>query len=358
MKKVAIITFHNAINYGAILQCYALQNYIENKFKYSVEILNYTPQYFREVFFDPLKPLSAYGMNNKIKALAKFVLRHDEIKALSKKNKDLLLFIKNNLHLVPMHQNSYDYYVAGSDQIWNLELLKGDTTYLLDFVISGKKIAYAASFKIADIDDYARKMYQKYLPSFNCISVRESDLQVYLKSQYGIESTCVLDPTLLIGADFWRARIKGNPLISKKYLLIYFVNMPVHLIEDAFVYAEKHNLEIVSLNKIKGKKNYINFSSASIENFLNLISNAEVVFTTSFHGMAFSILFEREFYYETPYDSYNNNNRLIDLSIKLGLQTQDLDKTDYKDINWSKVRELLLMYRQNSELFLIDSLEG
>lgn len=361
MKKVAMITFHNAVNYGAILQCYALQNYIEQQFDCSVDVLDYQPLYFRKVFYDPMKPWTAYGVKNQIKAFAKCVLRSGQMRHLSQKHKALLRFMHNRLHLCPMEkkqENSHDVYITGSDQIWNLELLGNDTTYLLDFVGQGKKVSYAASFKVSDVDEFARNAYRKYLPSFDCISVRESDLQTYLRDQFGMEAACVLDPTLLIGSEFWKLEISPEPVVAGKYLLLYYVNMPQHLIDNAFQYARIHNLTVVSLNTLRGKTGYLDYSSASIEEFLNLVAYAEAVFTTSFHGMAFSILFEREFYYEIPDNSYNNNARLQDLAEKLGLQTQNIAQTKYEGIPWSVVRERLSEQRSVSKAYLAQALSS
>lgn len=359
VKKVAIVTFHNAVNYGAILQCYALQSYLEQQLDCVAEVLDYQPLYFRKVFFDPLRPWKADGLQNKIKALAKCVLLHSEMKKLSRKHRALLQFSQSKLHLCSMEttmKNPHDVYISGSDQVWNLELLLNDTTYLLDFVRSGKKISYAASFKISDVDDFARKAYKENLPTFDSISVRESNLQAYLQDELGLQADSVLDPTLLIGSEFWKAELGGNPLVSERYLLLYHVNMPQKLIDSAFSYAEKHNLTVVSLNTLRGRNDYIDYSQASIEEFLNLVANAQTVFTTSFHGMAFAILFEREFYYEVPEHSYNNNARLEDLAGKLGLQTQNLSKTTYEEISWAAVRTCLEEQRRISAAFLIQAL--
>ena len=360
VKKVAIITFHNAVNYGAILQCYALQSFLDKRFGYSVDILDYHPLYFRKVFFDPLKPWQAYGLKNKGKALAKCILRTGEMRDLSKKRRELLRFMRERLHLCPMEigqSNSYEYYTTGSDQIWNLELLENDTTYLLDFVQHGRKISYAASFKISDVDDFARNAYQKYLPNFDSISVRESDLQTYLRDNYQIEADCVLDPTLLIGGEFWKKEVHEVPLISEKYLLLYYVNMPKQLVRQAFIFAEKRGLKVVSLNAMRDRTDYLDYSRASIEEFLNLLANAETVFTTSFHGMAFSILFEREFYYEVPDNSYNNNARLEDLAWKLGLLDRNImSDIKSKKIDWDKIRCKLVKYQKISTDFLTSAL--
>ena len=361
LKKVAILTFHNAVNYGAILQCYALQSFLEQQLGCSVDILDYQPTYFRKVFFDPMKPRQAYGFKNKGKAFAKCVLLNGEMRSLSRKHRELLRFMRERLHLCPMEtgqSNPHEYYITGSDQIWNLELLKNDTTYLLDFVWHGKKISYAASFKISDVDDIARNAYQKYLPGFDSISVRESDLQAYLRDSFQIQADCVLDPTLLIGSEFWKSEVQGAPVVSEKYLLLYYVNIPQQLVEKAFAFAGERGLKVVSLNTLRGITDYLDYSRASIEEFLNLIANAETVFTTSFHGMAFSILFQREFYYEVPDNSYNNNARLEDLAEKLELRMQNLAHTVYGDIAWTTVETKLSKYRSASMAFLSKALSA
>ena len=361
--KIGILTFHNAMNYGAILQCYALQCYIKETFKCEVVVINYTPEYFRRVFYDPLKPLQAYGLKNKVKALVKDVIRHEEMKMLSVKNKKLTNFIDKNLNLENpvsnLDESDIDIFLAGSDQIWNLELLSNDITYLLGFVKGKRKVSYAASFKVSDIDEFAIMAYKKYLPQFSAVSVRETNLQKYLQENIGVTSECVLDPTLLVDNKFWEKICKKNNLINKKYLLLYYVNLPDSLVCKAFKYAKDKELEVVSLNKLRGQIGYRDFSNASIEEFLSLISNAEVVFTTSFHGMVFSIIFEKEFYFEVPPNSYNNNARLLDLAQKLGLEERNvaLNNTEHC-IQWEEVKIKLKQNRKISEEFLYSALEG
>ncbi|MCR0532080.1 polysaccharide pyruvyl transferase family protein, partial [[Clostridium] innocuum] len=98
---------------------------------------------------------------------------------------------------------------------------------------------------------------------------------------------------------------------------------------------------------------------ASIEEFLNLVKNAEVVFTTSFHGMAFSINFQKEFYFEIPEKSYNNNERLLDLAKKLKLMNRNISNgLDENPINWESVTDLLDKYVENSNEFLNYSLNN
>ena len=360
--KIGIITFHNAINYGAILQCYALQSFIEQECKKNVEIINYTPNYFKQVFYNPGKPLSALGYKQKIKALIKYFIKHEEIIRQSRKNYELNRFIHNKLHLtkemIKPTEDDFDVIIAGSDQIWNLELLNNDTTYLLDFVHSKKRVSYAASFKISDIDKFGVEAYKKYLSQFENISVRESNLQDYLKKEYGISSKNVLDPTLLVSKDLWIELIDNSRLIKEDYILIYYVNKPVKLLDKAIEYAKNNSLKVVSLNSIKITNNYINYSNASVEEFLNLIKNAKQVFTTSFHGMAFSIIFHKDFYFEVPRNSYNNNDRLLDLSDKLNLSKRNISQEFVNDnIDWIDVEKHLNKLKIESAEYLFHSLK-
>lgn len=355
--KIGILTFHNAMNYGAILQCYALQSYVEKHYDCEVWVVNYTPKYFKKVFYDPMRPLSAYGIKNKVRACAKLVLRYKDMKNMSKKYRELNCFICKYIQLSPpednLHDGDYDAFIVGSDQIWNLEMLDNDTTYLLDFVNDSKKISYAASFKISDVDEYAKRAYKKYLSSFDAISVRESNLKEYIIENVGVNAVSVIDPTLLIENNLWKSFISKKALIEDEYVLIYHVNRPKNLIQKAFEYAQNHNLKVVSLNPMKDYTDYVDYSMASVPDFLNLIANACAVFTTSFHGMAFAINYETEFYFEVPENSYNNNERLLDLAKKLGLENRNISQFDcFNEINWVDVSSKLENEKRLAKEFL------
>lgn len=355
--KIGILTFHNAMNYGAILQCYALQSFVKEHYDCGVRVVDYTPKYFKKVFYDPMKPLSAYGIKNKVRACAKLLLRYKEMKNMSKKYRELNSFISRYIQLSHPKESlqdcDFDVYIVGSDQIWNLELLDNDTTYLLDFVDNSRKISYAASFKLSDVDEYAKNAYKKYLSSFDAISVRECNLKDYVIENVGVDAISVIDPTLLVDKNLWESFISGKALIEGDYVLIYHVNRPEKLIEHAFEYAKKNNLKVVSLNPIKDYTDYIDYSMASISDFLKLIANAMAVFTTSFHGMAFSISYETEFYFEVPENSYNNNERLLDLARKLGLESRNIAISDDRNqINWVDVNSRLKKERKIAMEFL------
>lgn len=359
--KIGILTFHNAMNYGAILQCYALQQYLKSEFKCEVYIVDYTPRYFNKVFFDPCKPLEADGFKNKIKAIAKLIIKHDEMVKASQKIHYLQEFITKKLNCRSTRYDDldtfYDTIVVGSDQIWNLELLDNDVTYLLPNIMKCKKVSYAASFKIQDVDSFALQQYRKLLPSFDSLSVRESNLVDYLHEKVGVNSTCVLDPTLLVNNEFWEREEKNSRVLKDEYIVIYHVNKPDKLIDTAFEYAAERNLKVISLNKLTGYKDYLDCSNASIEVFLNLFRYAECVFTTSFHGMVFSIVYKKDFYFEVPEGSYNNNARLTDLANKTGLISRNISfGIDKTPINWALVEHNIINNRQISRKYIEDAL--
>lgn len=353
--KVAILTFHNAINYGAILQCFALQEFITKKFDCKVDVLNYTPKKFR-IFYDPTKPLKAPGIKNKTKAIIKYFIRHKEIKFQGKKYKALKSYIANNINetsKVTKLSNSLDYdcFIVGSDQVWNLKMTGNDESYFLNFT-DRKKISYAASFKIDNIDEFAFKKMQENLIKFSSVSVREKSSFEYLK-KHNIVSQIVLDPTLLLDKSSWITKIKGELKLDFKYALLYFVNPPKKLIDSAFGYCKKNGIKLVSLNTLRNvKMDYVDYSYASIDDFLSLILNAECIFTTSFHGLAFSINFNKEFYFEVPLNSDNNNARLLDITNSLGLQSRNIYCEEQKTINWEEVNEKLNYLRDVSAKFL------
>lgn len=361
MKKIAILTFQNAKNYGAVLQCFALQKYLLSNFECEVSVINYTPQMFKKVFYNPLRPFEAFGIINKIKAFGKFVLRHDECKNISKRNSSFELFLKNKIPLTDKRKRitneNYDLYIVGSDQVWNMELLDNDFTFFLPCV-TAPKISYAASFKTSEVDKCVLEIMKRELATYDGISVREDDLKSYLLEKIGIDSDVNIDPTLLLKKNQWTEIMANECHISEKYVLIYFVNMPERLIDLAFEYAKNNNLLVISLNRIKTQNRYLDYSFASLPEFLYLINNANVVFTTSFHGMAFSIIFERLFCFEVPGNSYNNNNRLINLAQKLNLLKQNIEFPMNDSIKRDEVNRLLEFERKKAYNYLQKHING
>ena len=356
MNKIGIITFHNAINYGAILQCYALQSVLTKK-GYNVKVINYTPEFIKRVFPNPSKITKIPTLKKKVYYLVKWILRPKQTLQETRKYDKLNEFIKLNLNLtkeISLDQLSnvsknFDVCISGSDQIWDLNMTENDESYFLNFADEHtKKISYAASMKLSNLNDSQKNNVINLTRKYSYVSVREKDVQEFLINN-NISSYCDVDPTMLLSKHDWEKCILScKEVTNKKYVLLYYVNEPEKLIQKAFEYANKNDLCVISLNRIDKFGKYILKSDASIEEFLWLIKNADCVFTTSFHGMAFSTIFNINFFYEIPENSSNNNQRLSYLANNLSLQGQNINSLINKNIDWDYVNDKLEILRRES----------
>ena len=178
MKKIGIITFHRALNYGAKLQAYALQETL--KAEYDVSIIDYRCPFIENIYYNPF-----FKKKKSIKFLIKNILCYKKLKQLNIAKKQLYdEFLKFDLQYLNISSkkylpeniaeanNEYDYFIAGSDQIWNLRLTGRDWNYFLEFADNSKKYSYAASFgggiQDEDIIDIANR-----LKTFQSLLVRE-----------------------------------------------------------------------------------------------------------------------------------------------------------------------------------------
>lgn len=318
--KVAIITFHRAINYGAVLQAYALQEAIRKK-GHDCIILNYfcpTMEAYTAPFnmFEKEPNIKNYiiaGIKTPFRLIRKIRFYN-----FSKKYMRLSKPIKN------LHEMDFDYdcFITGSDQVWNDYLTGNDMSYFLDFVnLDNKKMSYAACFGYELLPEELKKNYKMYLSKFNKISVRDevSKKIIHELLRDKKEIFVTVDPTLLWTGDFWGKFRKSNS--KGKYILIYSLNQEIGLMKCARELSEKYSMDILYIcNDIFEIKKYSyvkHIFSPKPEDFLSLIANAEYVVTNSFHGTVFSLVFHRKFYCETQYGS-KKNKRIEDLLEKIG----------------------------------------
>ena len=290
MKKVGIITFNRAINYGAILQTYALNKFLNNN-KFDCETIDYCCDYIKNEY--SLISFKNKSLKKNINAMLNFKNN------LQRKNK-FNAFIKNNIKLssatynkenISLANNVYNSFITGSDQVWNIELCN-DENYYLPFVKNNKKISYAASFGNVEIIKKYSKLIENNLKSYDLVTVREKSAVTELKKYYDIDSKNVLDPTFLLDASDWNKILQPTTL-NEKYIIMYVLHE-----ESAYGVAEqiststKLPVYIITQSRkkrIKGK--YIR--NAGPIDFLNLIKNSEYVVTDSFHGTALSIIFRK-----------------------------------------------------------------
>lgn len=355
--KIGILSFQQAINYGAVLQLYALEIALK-KLGHNVEIINYQSEKFTKeykinhlehkiigIFIQPVK-LNKYkkffDFTNKFLSLSKKVYTKDELMRLCEE---------------------YDYVIVGSDQVWNYELTNNDSTYLLDFVTPEKRLSYAASFGLSKLDDKVKEIYKKYLNEFKYITVREKQGNIILKDLCNICSPIVLDPTMLIDRNEWNS-MQNNCEYQKngrKFILIYCIAKSEKILRIAKILKEKTGFDIIDLNP-RGIKRYLKNSAASAgpEDFVYLFQNAQYVLTNSFHGTAFSINLHKKFLVDID-NKGNTNSRIVNILELFEMNDRILDDTAIekmdREIEYNRVEEILKRERMKSITIINKMLE-
>lgn len=347
-KRIGIITIHRIFNYGSVFQSYALQE-VCTSLGFDVEIIDYAyPNDFhhRNVTNEQLNTY----VETKKEKLFRWFFKLVYLLSLLKQHKCIVKFRNKYLNLsdstyyspqeVEQKISHYDVYLTGSDQIWNPRYTGGDGTFFFNFLKDVKKIAYSSSFGISSIPKEYHHKYADYLKDFSSLSVREKSGIPIIKQLVGKEAQLVLDPTLLLTKTSWN-KIAVMPKYKFKYILCYFLNYTFNAfpyIDDLAEYiAEQTGLTLVHVarppQKLRNKNSIFNVS-ASPEEFLGLMANAELIITTSFHGTAFAVNYNKPVY-SVVQSRESNDSRLIDLlnSLDLGSRLLYLNDTfpDRKD---------------------------
>lgn len=325
--QINTLTTYNVYNYGASLQAYALMTYLESK-GHNVKIINFQPEYltrkYNYLWVNPESSMNKCIMTRIIYRILKYIQRQTTLKRKRKFdyfNHQLLQETDTIYHSYEDLKNNppkADLYIVGSDQIWNVFYEAGqDPSFFLDWVTEGKKASYAASFSYLNIGKTHLKRIQKSLQSFTGISVREFHGLNILNSM-NITGTWVLDPIFLLNIKEWK---KLMPPFNKKekYLLIYDFERNKELKKFAIKYAEIKKMKIYSINDtyplLYANRN---FGSAGPKDFLSLIYNCDAFISNSFHGTAFSILFNKPVFVFNRH-RHRVNSRMESLMTLFGL---------------------------------------
>ncbi|WP_186286129.1 polysaccharide pyruvyl transferase family protein [Mediterraneibacter gnavus] len=345
---VGTLTFHQSDNYGAVLQAYALQKCID-EMGFNTKVINYYSEgiayWNRQVSIKD--GLSLHNIKNYI---------WQRINRNKKKNFELFrsklrltsLYTKENIKNV---LNETDKIIVGSDQVWNCDCTHEDYTYMLDFLPDDfPSYSYAASFGYRDIAEKYKKKTISLLKRFNGITVREQKASAIIEEYLDISVPVVVDPVLLLEKEIWGQLIKP---IEKRYIFVYQAEKQPELIELAKNIAKKRKCPIYIVSTVwRGTvgRNVKNVSDCSPEMFLSYLKNAEVVITNSFHGTAFSILFNKEFWVQ-PLSRNNTNSRIDSILALMGLEQRKTLETDVNDtvgIEYDVVNTRLDIFRENS----------
>jgi hypothetical protein len=297
-KKVGIVTFHRAHNYGAVLQAYALQKVIE-ECNCIVGFIDYQHEYFKHGYniYPSLKTIKS--TRKLLSYFKKWLELFLDYKHKRLRHSHFQNFINNHLNIFPEENLELELVVLGSDQIWNYKYLNGfDKNYFGDIngVISKKTISYAASMGCSKIHSSFLDNFIYNISKIDKIGVRENSLKKYIEKHTKTSVEVNLDPTLLLTANDWN-KLPLPERVKDKYILVYEVHNHPETSATAEKIGKLLDCKIVNLtSKADWRLSPNSFTTASPLDFLSLFKHAEFVVTTSFHGTVFSILFKRNFF--------------------------------------------------------------
>jgi len=379
--KIGLITFHRSHNYGAVFQCFALKKYLEGR-GHAVTIVDYWPDYRKGMYdFIDLRyltfkiPFKQFLKGNAYSA-AYTILNIRGRKQRIKKFND---FIEHELGVSTDNNpftseseinNELDCYIFGSDQIWRYFDYPNKKGF--DFVYWGcisnlpksKKITYAASMgKISDFKLIEADI-SRYLSNFKSISVREDSLAKMISEKASIDTQTVLDPVFLLSKEQWFNFFSDSvgSVKKEKYLLLYNITKSKETERFAIAYARKNNLEI---KRVTADSSPFDFGREFIKNpgpidFIKYIYNADFVVSSSFHGVAFSLIFNKQF---ISLGIGSNSDRVESLLQILGIHGNYIDsgvadfrEFNYIDIDYAIVNSALKRLVERSGLYLEKSL--
>ena len=347
--KIGILTFHRAHNYGAVLQCYAMQEILKN-LGHDVFVVDYYQPYVEYAYrVFCWKNILRYIKHHDIRGFYSYIM---DIPMRLKRRHNFELF-RLNLNLssscdsVTNVPSDFDVFIMGSDQIWNIYQTGNvlDRVYWGDFpsLSSVKKIAYAVSMSERGVALIPQETIKRILSSFQSVSFREKKISEIVGTILGKECPTCLDPTLLTTASTWEALI-NNKWVNRKYILTYFITPNTSMVKKIEVFARMQGLEIIHLFPMR----------YSVEDFVSLFKYATFVIGTSFHGTAFSLIFHRPFFSVTS--GHVGDDRYISLLTKIGLSNnllpQQNDISYPPLINWELVDTKLESMRAMSLNYL------
>jgi len=356
-QRVGILTFHRAINYGALLQAYALQEALK-KMGCLPEIIDYRSPVLES---QHLEARLSNCQNAKDIARFIFYAKHQ-----NRKMKIFRDFSAANLNLSDVYENTeqlrkisleYDKFICGSDQVWNHRITDFDRNYFLDFIEDiAKKNSYAASFGISSIPPEHVNEYRNLLKGFNHISVRENQGRKIINELVNREAELVLDPTLLLSKQDWES-IAADYKKKKNYILLYMFGNSLTMKTFVENLARQTGCEIVLISYSVIKRiNATYEKSVGPAEFLGLFQNARYVVTNSFHGTCFSLNFNKDFFLEMLPESQGVNSRLENILDLFDLRSRQIisgeNANTRKTIDYGEVNKRLLVERQRSLDFI------
>ena len=352
--KIGLITIHDTLNYGSLLQTFGLYKCIESLGK-DITLVDYKCKTIakRERTFklNECRTLSDY---------VRHILYH---KKLAKQKDNIWNFIRSNMKVsatfdsdsIKKSNDIFDSFLVGSDIVWGMNITGHDFSYMLDFADANKKkIAFSSSVgtKWQQEDEFKIK---DLLSRFEKISVREQLAADWIEELLGRKIPVTCDPTMLWTCNFWQQYASSQNIPTKNYVLVYMRTKDERNIKDAKKYAYKRGLPVYYINFDVPKLGVHNIQPLTVQDWIGLFANADTVFSASYHGLLFSLYFHKNVFY------YNrgNKSRMISLCKELCIEDKEGNIKNINNdthINYKYVDNILKIKREKSWNILKDAL--
>ena len=367
-------------NYGQLLQAYATQTILE-KMGHMTEIIDYQRDGIKGIRFTPwlvfyIIEKSLKRHQNQINHVAldelhekNLIERKEAARNFRKRRFKNVIKVNGNKELVELGKK-YDAALVGSDQCWLPESCFGNIRTLRFVPDNVRKVSYATSLGVSEYPFYCRSSARQFLKRFDYISVREEQGKKIVEGLCDKKVEVVLDPTYLLTKLEWEHLIPNNREIDEDYLLCFFIGNNKQSKEIAAEFGRKKRLKIISILSDESVSDIDEtfadqiIVGASPERFVNYIRNASYVMTDSFHGVAFSVINEKQFYVfyrHSTTSAGSRNSRIDNILATWNLKDRLInegrkDSLGKKEIDYSLVGRIIEKRRSESLRFLENAL--
>lgn len=348
--RVGIITIIDNNNLGNRLQNYALEKILENNnidcITISNEPFSNTKDKFILRIIKNLKFRDTYS---------KFEGRKNSFKEFNNN----IIFSKKRI--TPFSKlKDFDYFISGSDQVWNPTFGRLREVDLLEFTEPKKRISFAASFGISSLPEQYNEKLKNALKDYKAISVREDAGKKIIEDVVGRKDVQVLvDPTMLLTAEEWdKVAKKPEQLKTDKYILNYFLGeLSEKRKAEIDRIAKENDCEVINILD----KNSPFYCTGPSE-FLYLEKHAFLVCTDSFHSSVFAILYNRPFIvFGREDNTISMNSRIETLINKFNLKNREYNGQEITKENlnhdYTEAYKILNEERKKSMTFLMNALD-
>lgn len=359
--RVAQVTLDVYDNWGNILQKYALHRILKNFSNFTEVLWLKDGNFFHDMgaWLSHNPKMSLYSNDDYQRNYFYEAVRTFKFKEFENR------YIKTRFDIPYLEDiaDDYDFFVVGSDQVWNPNFVFGEFPGMfLNSIPRNKKISYAASISVPEIPKNLKDNFRQGISSFNYISVREENAVKIVKELTGRDAVLVLDPTLLLTPEEWLEIAQKPSWFNEKYqhgyiLTYYYRNNHTYEIDTI---AKSLNLPVINLLDLDNYWHYI----TGPEEFIYLVANSSLTFTLSFHCTILSVLFNRPFINFESDLIKSQSTRIPEILKMFGLESRIMQMgksysiNSLLEIDYSTRDKILLQERNKAFKFLLNALDS